>query len=82
MRLDQNPVHRKAIFPWYDSKAACYVGLVLMGMVLVFGIIGVRVSCETAEYNPYIWFPVCLTAMSAGVILSIIRRLIHRCLSR
>lgn len=82
MRLDHNPVHRKAIFPWYDSEAACYVGLVLMLIVLLFGLIGIRIACETAKNSSFVWLPASLVAMSAGVILSIIRRLIHRYLSR
>ncbi|MBW1866563.1 MAG: hypothetical protein JRE58_02750 [Deltaproteobacteria bacterium] len=82
MRLDQNPVHRKAIFPWYDSEAACYIGIGLMLMALVFGLIGVRVACETAKHCSYVWIPGCLVVMSAGVMLSIIVRLIRRYLSR
>lgn len=82
MRLDQNPVHRKAIFPWYDSEAACYVCLGFMLMVLVFGLIGIYVALETAEYRSYVWLPACLAVMSAGVMLSIIRRLIHRYMAR
>ncbi len=82
MRLDQNPVHRKVIVPWYDSETACYIVLGLMLMVLVFGSIGIWVACETAEYGSYVWFPVCLVVLSAGVMLSIIIRLIRRYLFR
>jgi len=82
MRLDQNPVHRRVIVSWYDSEAACYLLLGLMFMVLVFGLIGIWIACETAKYRSYVWFPVSLVVMSAGVMLSTISRLIRRYLSR
>jgi len=82
MRLDQNPVHRRVIVPWYDSEAACYLVLGLMLMVLVFGLTGIWVAFETAEYSSYAWFPGCIVVVSAGVMLSTIIRLIQRYLSR
>ncbi len=82
MRLDQNPVHRKVIVPWYDSDTACYFVLGLMLMVLVFGVIGLWVAFETDQYRSCVWFPVCLVVMSAGVMLSLIGRLIRRYLSQ
>lgn len=82
MRLDQYPVHRKVIVPWYDSEAACYIVVGLMAMVLGFGLIGIYVAGQTPEYGQHIWLPIVLVLTSAGVMVSIIRRLVGRYLAR
>ena len=78
MRLDQNPVFRKVILPWYDSETACLILLVCISLVLLFGFSGVSVAHENEGYREYIWVPVALIVLSAGVIVSITIRLIRR----
>lgn len=82
MRLDQNPVYRKAIYPWYDSDAACYILLVFLLSVLLFGIAGISVSRETSEYHAYIWVPGILVFLSSLVVLSLSIRLVKRYIDR
>ncbi len=78
MRLDQNPVYRKVIVPWYDSEITCLVMIVLLFVVFVFGFIGISVASESIFYGSYIWVPVILVVVSGGIILSITIRLIRR----
>ena len=78
MRLDKNPIYRKVIVPWYDSEAACFIMIILMGFVFLFSHAGVSVARETIEYHEDIWVPVLLMIMSAGVIVSTAIRLIKR----
>ena len=82
MRLDQNPVYRKAIYPWYDSDAACYVLLVFMLPVFLFGITGILVTRDIAEYHEYLWVPSLLVFLSSIVILSLSVRLVRRYVNR
>jgi hypothetical protein len=78
MRIDQNPLFRKSINPWYDSEAACIGIIIFMFIVFVFGCIGISVAREDAEFHGYVWIAVLLLVMSGGVILSTILRLIKR----
>ncbi len=79
MRLDdQNPVFRKKIIPWYDSPILCLLEILLMIGVFLFGMAGISVISEMAEYSPYLWVPVILLLLSGGVILSVVIRLIRR----
>ncbi len=78
MRIDQNPVFRKSIVPWYDSEAACIGVIVFMLIVFLFGVAGISVARETPEYNGFVWIAVLLVVMSGGVILSTTIRLIKR----
>ena len=79
MLLDQNPLFRKVIVPWYDTEKACYTVIVFMLPVFLFGIAGILEAVEKTEYNEYVWVPVLIVVMSAGVIVSIAIRLIKRC---
>lgn len=78
MRIDQNPVFRKTIIPWYDSEAVCIGVIILMIIVFFFGVVGISVARENAEYNGYVWIAVLLVVMSGGVIFSTTIRLIKR----
>lgn len=78
MPLDQNPLFRKVILPWYDNEKACYIIIIFMSLVLLFGIAGILEALEKTEYNEYIGVPVLLAAMSAWVIVSTLIRLIRR----
>ena len=78
MRLDQNPVYRKVIVPWYDSEIACLVVIAVMFIVFLFGFIGISVASETAEYRSLVWVPILVVTLSGAVILSTTIRLIRR----
>ena len=78
MRLDQNPVYRKVIVPWYDSEIACLIVIVLMFIVFLFGFMGISVARETTEYRSFVWVPVLIVTLSGAVILSTTIRLIRR----
>jgi len=78
MRIDQNPLFRKAIIPWYDSEAVCIGVIVFMIIVFFFGVVGISVVRENAEYHGYVWIAVLLVVMSAAVIFSTTIRLIKR----
>jgi hypothetical protein len=78
MRIDQNPLFRKVIVPWYDSKTACYIVIFFMALVFLFGFAGISASREAKEYHEHVWVPVLLVVMSGGVIMSTTIRLIRR----
>ena len=78
MRLDQNPVFRKVIVPWYDSEIVCLAVIVVMGLVTLFGIAGMSVAREIDEFQGYGWVPTLLVVLSAAVIISTTIRLIKR----
>ncbi len=78
MRLDQNPVYRKVIVPWYDSEIACLVLIAFLFVVFLFGFIGISVVSESISYGSYIWVPIVLVVLSGGVILSLTIRLVRR----
>ena len=78
MPLDQNPVFRKAIAPWYDSETVCTVVIVLMTLVMLFGLVGIYVAQGNIEYRRHLWVPVLLVLMSTGVIISTVLRMVRR----
>jgi len=78
MQLDQNPVFRKIIAPWYDSEVVCFLVLFSMIVVFLFGLTGISAAAEKPEYNDHIWVPVLLVLMSAGVFISTAVRLLKR----
>ena len=78
MRIDQNPLFRKTIIPWYDSEAVCIGLIVFMLIVFFFGVVGISVARENEEYHGYVWIAVLLVVMSGGIIFSTISRLIKR----
>jgi hypothetical protein len=78
MRIDQNPLFRKVIVPWYDSESACYIVIFFMVLVFLFGFAGISATRENIAYHEYVWVPVLLVLMSGGVIISTTIRLIKR----
>jgi hypothetical protein len=78
MRIDQNPLFRKVIVPWYDSETACYIVIFFMVLVFLFGFAGISATRENIAYHEYVWVPVLLVLMSGGVIISTTIRLIKR----
>ena len=78
MRLDQNPVFRNVIVPWYDSETACLIVIIFMGIVVLFGFVGISVAQNNRIYQEHLWVPILLIVMSCSVILSIAIRLTKR----
>jgi hypothetical protein len=78
MRIDQNPLFRKVIVPWYDSESACYIVIFFMVLVFLFGFAGISATRENPAYHEHVWVPVLLVLMSGGVIISTTIRLIKR----
>jgi len=69
MRLDQNPLFRRVIIPWYDSDALCIIVIVLMFFVLLFSIAGIFVVFENIDYRNYLWLPGLLIMLSGSVFI-------------
>ncbi|MEJ2472884.1 MAG: hypothetical protein P8Y74_03210 [Desulfobacterales bacterium] len=78
MLYDQNPVHRKLITPWYDSRTVCLVVILSMLLVFLFALVGVFLAWENSLYLEMIWLPALLALLSGIVILSTTVRLIKR----
>jgi len=78
MRIDQNPLFRKVIVPWYDSETACFIVIFFMFLIFLFGFAGIPVARENIEYHEHVWIPVLLVVMSGGIIISTTIRLIKR----
>ena len=78
MLYDQNPVHRKLITPWYDSRTVCLVVILSMLLVFLFALVGVFLAWENSLYREMVWLPTLLALLSGIVILSTTVRLIKR----
>jgi hypothetical protein len=78
MKLDQSPLFRKIIVPWYDSEILCLVAIIILFAVMLLGIVGINVAKSTQQYHEYLWMPSLLAVLSGGVILSIVIRLVRR----
>jgi len=78
MRPDEKPIFRKIIVPWYDAETICFIVILFMVLVFLFGMVGLSVSGEIAEYNDFIWMPILLIVLSGWVIVSTVIRLIKR----
>lgn len=78
MRIDQNPLFRKIIIPWYDSKTACKIMITIMLGILLFGLIGISAATSNELYNDYIWAPVFLTIASAVLLVAAVIRLVKQ----
>lgn len=72
MSFDPNPVFRKMIVTWYESEPTCYILIVMMLLVLLFGVAGVSVAVSHPEYTHYVWVPALLIIFAAFIILSCI----------
>ena len=82
MLSDKNPVFRKAIIPWYNSKTVCGITIAFMLFVFLFGLAGISVAREQEQYNGYIWVPLVLVVLSGSVIVFNIIRLMRQHTSR
>ena len=78
MQIDDTPLFRKIIIPWYDSEALCLLTIVLMDVVFLFGVAGVSVALSHPAFHGYIWVPIMIMVLSGAVIVSVTIRLIRR----
>ena len=78
MPSEKNPVFRKPVIPWYQSKTAYSLTIAFMLVVFMVGLVGISVTREYDAYNSYIWVPALLLVLSGCLIISNIIRLIRR----
>jgi hypothetical protein len=78
MLSNKIPVFRKFVNPWYQSKIVYGIAIAFMMLVLLFGLVGISVTREIEQHHNYVWVPVVLVVLSAGVMVSAIIRLIRR----
>ena len=78
MRLEESPVFRKVIVPWYDADGFCIGTMVFLALVMVFAAVGIVEARQTPDFRGHIWVPGVLVAASALVIVSTGLRLIRR----
>lgn len=78
MLLDDTPLFRKMIIPWYDSLSTCLLILVFFDLVFLYGFIGMTVARETHEYYRHSGIPVLLMVLSLSGGLSVCIRLFLR----
>ena len=78
MRTGRAPLFRNVIVPWYDADTVCYGIIVLMAAILIFSFFGIAAAREVSAYRGYIWVPLLLALLSAGVLVSTIIRLVRR----
>ena len=82
MLSDRSPVFRKIIIPWYHSRTAYILVIIVMLLVLAFGILGITIAGEKSEYLDYVWIPLLLVFLSGIIILTTIIRLLRRYTSK
>jgi len=78
MPSEKNPFFRKPVIPWYQSKTAYSVTIIIMLVVFLVGLAGISVSREIDEYNGYLWIPAVLVILSVCLMITNIIRLIRR----
>ena len=78
MPSEKSPVFRKPVIPWYQSKTAYSVTIIIMLVVFLVGLAGISVSREIDEYNGYLWIPAVLVILSVWLMITNIIRLIRR----
>jgi apolipoprotein N-acyltransferase len=78
MRLDPNPIFRKAIIPWYDSNLACWTLLIAMIVIVLFSWAGIDIAYDIPMYTRYAWVPWLLLLLSLATGLSVAYRLARR----
>jgi len=78
MPSEKSPFFRKPVIPWYQSKTAYSITIVIMLVVFLVGLAGISVSREIDEYNGYLWIPAVLVILSVCLMIINIIRLIRR----
>jgi hypothetical protein len=76
MSFDTNPVFRKIIVPWYETKKVCWFLICSMTLVMLFAFSGLTVAKGNPDYSGFIWVPVLLIVMAGLVLVSSIRQLL------
>lgn len=74
---NSSPFFRKAITPWYQSKLAYMIIIVVMLGFFFFGIAGLGVTREVAAYRSYAWVPILLMVLSGALVVTTMIRLIQ-----
>ena len=82
MPSEKNPVFRKPVIAWYQSKTAYSLTIAFMLVVFMVGLVGIAVTREYELYNGYIWVPALLVILSGCLIITNIIRLIRRYTSK
>jgi hypothetical protein len=82
LKLDQNPVFRKIIVPWYDATPVCLLAIVTLLALALFGMMGMAIALEDAAYRNMAWVPLLITVLSLLVVILITRRLVMRVIHR
>ncbi len=82
MPSEKNPVFRKPVIPWYQSKTAYGLTIAFMLFVFLVGLVGISVTREYETYKSYIWVPAVLVILSGSLIVTNIIRLIRRYTSK
>jgi len=80
--MDQKPVYRKVISPWYDSEPLCFWIIALMLAVFLFALAGISVAGSHPDFRTYLWVPILLAVLSLGVLATTSARLARRLLAR
>ncbi len=76
--LIQPQTNRKVIVPWHDSMKAIICSILGLMIILAFGVVGMIVARENAQYNSFFGMPLCIILMSGYVILSMVVRVLLR----
>ncbi len=77
MQLDQNPVFRKPITPWYDAGILCWTVVTGAVVIFAFAVQGVLVALRTPAFSPHLWFPLSLAGLNLFLAAKISLRM-HR----
>lgn len=78
MRLNKNPVFRKAIIPWYDSTRTCWFLIGFLLAVVLFGSTGIDAALTSPSHSAHVWVPLLLIILGLGVIASLLIRMLRR----
>lgn len=69
MKLEDNPVFRKKIVPWYDSLIVAAIRLAIAAAVFGFSTIGIQVVRQTPSFAAFLWVPSLLAGLSAILLI-------------
>ncbi len=82
MSLKSKPIFRKVVYPFYDTETACIIIIITMLLIILFGITGIVVAIENAQFSDYIWVPVFIVFLSSLVFISELIRYIKHHIDR
>ena len=78
MKIDPNPLFRKAVAPWYDSNATCWILLAVLAGIALFSAVGIEVARTRPDYQNHAWVPIALLVLCLLAAGSIAYRLVMR----